>query len=319
MVVSLWITVGLVIASTAVASLGAYFSIHGLGLLFSGAVVAVWAMAGSLEFAKFILAAYLHQTWKQQNLVFKSYLSFAIVVLSIITSVGIYGFLSDAYTSASAVLETETVKLEGIQAQQKTITAEIKRLNAMVDEIPANRISRRLKMRAEIEPVISELQKKYVATERLITESNLKVIEVKKQVGPLIYIARNYDMNIDRVVSYLILIFVLVFDPLAICLVIASTHAIASRTSTNIRRANAKAAAETAHLEREAQIEINQAENLAKAQAANKESDFRKPKLSELKEEVPFVENKTAATDEFSQDIIVQMNFKDEKQDKKTV
>ena len=66
-------------------------------VVFLVAVIAVWAMAASLEFAKFVLAAYLHQTWKQQNLVFKSYLSFAIVVLSIITSVGIYGFLSDAY------------------------------------------------------------------------------------------------------------------------------------------------------------------------------------------------------------------------------
>ena len=333
MVVSLWITVGLVLASTAVASLGAYFSIHGLGLLFSGAVVAVWAMAGSLEFAKFVLAAYLHQTWKQQNVVFKSYLSFAIVVLSIITSVGIYGFLSDAYTSASAVLESETVKLEGLQAQQKTITAEMNRLNAMVDEIPANRITRRLKMRAEIEPAVSELQKKYVATERLLTESNLKVIEVKKKVGPLIYIARNLNMNIDRVVSYLILIFVLVFDPLAICLVIAATHAIASRSSTNIRRANARAAAEAAQTEREAQIEIARADRLAKAQAAHQEAELRKSKIAEPaatiepkseqqelnQEEAAPAEHKPASSDEFSEEIIVQMNFKDEKSDKKTV
>lgn len=229
MVVSLWITVGLVMAATAVASLGAYFSVHGLGLLFSGAVLAVWAMGAALEFAKFMLAAYLHQTWGTQNKVFRSYLSFAIVVLSIVTSVGIYGFLSDAYQSASTVLEAETVKIENIKSEQSLISAEINRLNKMIDEIPANRISRRLKARAEVEPTILELNAKYANAERNLASSNLKLVEVKKKVGPLIHIAKNFNMNVDRVVSYLILILVTVFDPLAICLVIAATHAMASR------------------------------------------------------------------------------------------
>jgi hypothetical protein len=216
-------------AATAVASLGAYFSIHGLGLLFSGAVVAVWAMGAALEFAKFMLAAYLHQTWQTQNRVFKSYLTFAIVILSIVTSVGIYGFLSDAYTSASAVLEAETVRIQNIKSEQALVQSEIARLNKMIEEIPANRITRRLKARAEVEPTIQELTRKNAEAERQLSVSNLKLVEVKKQVGPLIHIAKNFNMNVDRVVSYLILILVTVFDPLAICLVIAATHALASR------------------------------------------------------------------------------------------
>jgi hypothetical protein len=270
MVVSLWITVGLVIAATAVASLGAYFSVHGLGLLFSGAIFAVWAMGVALEFAKFMLAAYLHQTWATQNKVFRYYLSFAIVVLSIVTSVGIYGFLSDAYQSASTVLEAETVKIANIKSEQSLISAEINRLNKMVEEIPANRISRRLKARAEVEPVILELNAKYEGAERNLAASNLKLVEVKKQVGPLIHIAKNFNMNVDLVVSYLILILVTVFDPLAICLVIASTHALASR----VKRVKVP-------------IAVDNANEMVKPTALVKEN-------------------------ELDQNVIVQMNFKDE-------
>lgn len=291
MVVSLWITVGLVMAATAVASLGAYFSIHGLGLLFSGAVLAVWAMGAALEFAKFMLAAYLHQTWGTQNKVFRSYLSFAIVVLSIVTSVGIYGFLSDAYQSASTVLEAETVKIENIKSEQSLISAEINRLNKMIDEIPANRISRRLKARAEVEPTILELNAKYANAERNLAASNLKLVDVKKKVGPLIHIAKNFNMNVDRVVSYLILILVTVFDPLAICLVIAATHALASRV---------KGAKVSPY--------VDFAEDEVKPQAPT-----RRVVTPESASPVKY---QTAADENTQdQDVIVQMNFKDEGED----
>ncbi len=287
--VSLWITIGLVISALGVASLGAFFSITGLGALFSGAVIAVWMMAGSLEFAKFVLAAYLHQTWKAHNAVYKSYLTFAIVILSVITSIGIYGFLSDAYQSASSVLETETVKLESIKTQQSLLTAELARLNKMVEEIPATRVTKRMKMRAELEPAIQELNKKYNDGEKILTQSNLKIIEVKKKVGPLIYIAKAFNMNIDHVVSALILVLVSVFDPLAICLVIAATHAIES-----FRKPQTKT-------EQEAVVQQTQSEAVA-------------PVAVKLKQQ----ERPVIAEDE-PDDVIVQMNFKDESEDKKVI
>lgn len=290
MIISMWITVGLIISTLGVASLGAYFSIVGLAALFSGAVVAVCLMAGMLEFAKFMLAAYLHETWKSLNLVYKSYLTFAIVVLSIITSVGIFGFLSDAYQSASLVLEAETIKTESIKSQQALVTAEITRLNKMVEEIPDKRISRRLKMRAEVEPQIIELNKKVTAGEKLLTESNLKLVDVKRKVGPLIYIAKATNLNIDKVVSYLILILVSVFDPLAICLVIATTNSIASRKNAVERPENNEVEAEQ-----------------KTSTLANKVSEVMRPIV--MTEAAPVVE----------EDIIVQMNFKDESENKKAV
>ena len=210
--------------------LGAYFSIHGLGALFSGALIAVWLMAGSLELSKFVLAAYLHRKWTELQTLYKAYLVSSVVILSLITSMGIFGFLSEAYQSASSVLEAENVKLASLQTQVSSAKNEITRLNNSINEIPANRITKRLQARKEMEPAIAELNKKVDQYNLEIAAANLTIIEVKKKVGPLIYISRSFNMDIDDVVKYLILIFVLVFDPLAICLVIAISESLQSRS-----------------------------------------------------------------------------------------
>ncbi len=331
--ISLWITIGLVISAVLVSSLGAYFSIIGIGALFSGALVAVCLMAGSLEFAKFVLAAYLHQTWKNLNFVFKIYMTFAVITLSAITSIGVFGFLSDAYQSASTVLEGETIKLENVKKQQEMITAEIERLNYSVEEIPEERMSKRLAARQAIEPRILELNKKYADNEKTVTDSQLQILEVKKKVGPLIYISRNFNVPIDKVVQYLILIFVSVFDPLAICLVIASTYSIESRKNKHLVQhmeqmqeaeleaklaAARQAAAQqmsatatevaqmTATVEAVAQANVQQAVNevvTEQKEVAAAEAEHSKAIAAEA------VNPDNVATED---DVIVQMNFKDE-------
>ncbi len=233
--VSIWIIIGLILSTVSVATLAATFSVVGLGALFSGAMLAVFAMAGSLEFSKFVLAAYLHQRWNDINKVFRSYLVFAIVVLSLITSMGIFGFLSEAYQSASNAIETENIKLQTEKNKQTAFVNEIARINKSVEEIPLTRISKKLRARQEAEPMILELNKKAEAVEKTISEMNIKVLEIKKKVGPLIYISKAFNTDIDSVVKYLILIFVLVFDPLAICLVIATTQALDSRKNKSVK------------------------------------------------------------------------------------
>lgn len=298
--ISLWITIGLIIAATSVSTLGAYFSIVGIGALFSGALIAVCLMAGALEFAKFVLAAYLHQTWKRVNLALKLYMTFAIVVLSIITSIGIFGFLSDAYQATSLILDAETVKLENFKKQSELATSEIDRLQYSIEEIPENRVTKRLEARKAIEPRILELNKKVEDAEREITAANLKILDVKKKVGPLIYIARALNVSIDETVKYLILIFVLVFDPLAICLVIASTFALETRRNP--------------HLYEEEVVVKPKAKPVAAEKPVVKEApaDSGAVKVPEPAPQMPESVPAPAVAKADDDEIIVQMNFKDE-------
>jgi hypothetical protein len=227
--VAIWVLVGLIVSAISVSSLGAAFSIFGLRDLFAGASIAVAAMAGSLELAKFVLAAYLHQRWSHLNVLFKTYLSAAIVTLSLITSMGIFGFLSKAYQSASSVLEAETIKFETLKARQVHNDAEMARITKAIDEIPANRVTKKMQARAEAAPEINQLEQEARTIAQQLADANLHIVDVKQKVGPLIYVSRAFKMNIDDVVKYLILVLVCVFDPLAICLVIATSEAIETR------------------------------------------------------------------------------------------
>lgn len=229
--VALWVLFGLIISAVSVSTIGAYFSVLGIAALFSGAALAVGAMATSLEVAKFVLAAYLHQKWQQVNVLMKSYLIVAIVVLSGITSMGIFGFLSEAYQSASTLLDAENIKMEALASQQKRAKEEISRINKNIDEIPSSRVTKRLQARAAAEPQIAALTNQINEIDSRISQSNLRILEVKKRVGPLVYIAKVFNQDIDTIVKYLIIVFVFVFDPLAICLVIATSDALRSQKS----------------------------------------------------------------------------------------
>ncbi len=235
----LWVIVGLIIAAIAVSIQGAAFSVFGLGELFSGATLAITLIASALEFSKFVLAAYLHQSWARLGWIFKTYLTAAVVVLSAITSMGIFGYLSSAYQKSSSTLEQENIKIAGLRGDQARIASEIERLNKAIDEIPATRVSKKLQARADAEPMITKLTTDADRLAHDITQSELQILEVKKRVGPLIYIASAFKVDIDTVVKYLILILVSVIDPLAICLVIAVSESLNARRSERAVMKNA--------------------------------------------------------------------------------
>jgi hypothetical protein len=223
--------ISLSIAAGAVSILGAGFSISGLSRLFSGAPLWVAMMAGSLEFSKFVLAAFIHRTWKQLNIIYRTYLLVSIVILSVITSMGIFGFLSDAYQTSSATLNEAQLRIEALKGDQERNKQEIARITRGIDEIPASRVSKKIQARKEAEPMILELTRKTEQIANSINEFDIKILEIKNKVGPLIYVSRAFKIDVDTVVKYLILIFVSVFDPLAICLVIAAGEASRMRAS----------------------------------------------------------------------------------------
>jgi hypothetical protein len=224
--IQLWVVICLILSAFTISALGAAFSILGIKALFTGAWLAVSMMAGALELAKFTIAAFLHQTWTRINMLMKIYLFVSVILLSAITSLGIFGYLSDAYQASSTTLESETIKIASLRNQKIRFEDEMERLTAQVEEIPDSRITKKIKMRQELEPKIQDLKKKQDDIIAKITQSDLLILDVKRKVGPLIYIAKAFNIDIDTAVKYLILAFVLVFDPLAICLVIAVSFAL---------------------------------------------------------------------------------------------
>ncbi len=208
-----------------VAGSAAFYSVFGLSKLFSGAALAVVIMAGSLEFAKLVTASFLYRYWNEINRWMKTYLIVGVVTLVIITSAGIFGFLSNAYQGATVVFEKESTKLLYKQdrldqmVEDKQFLKE--ELEAAVAELPDNYRTAKRKLREEYQPKINKINQDMMEIKAEIGDLKTALVETGVDVGPAIYLARVFDTDVDSVVKYFIFMLIAVFDPLAVVLVIS--------------------------------------------------------------------------------------------------
>jgi len=249
------------IAALALASSAAYYSVYGISKLFSAQAIAVAIMAGTLEVSKLIAATYLHRYWKKINFLFKTYLTSAVIILMLITSIGIYGFLTAAYQETANELSFMNkeitvieMKKSRFQEQLDGYTTEKNQLANSITELTKglsnNKIQYRDKETNQIITTTSSSTRK-VLTAQLndmkqqrnnvsikmesltdsITSLDLQVLDIESnstianEIGPLKYVSELLDRPMNQVVNWFILIFIFVFDPLAIVLLIASNKA----------------------------------------------------------------------------------------------
>lgn len=244
-----------------VSSSAAFYSVSGLSKLFAGASFEVIVMAGSLEVAKLVIASLLYQYWSTINKGLRVYLTVATFILVLITSMGIYGFLSAAYqdtyrqltiknnqtafltqkkdfynkdvirydeelerisgnistlsnAKASSIQVRDTTSSTGFR--QTISTTELRLSQKRIDVEENNRKA----VQAKREQVADSLQKYQLAILEL--ENNT---DVAGELGPLEYLSKLTNTSMDKIINYLLLVIIFVFDPLAISLVIAANFA----------------------------------------------------------------------------------------------
>lgn len=219
----------------------AYYSIIGLVAIFAGAALPVAIMAGFMEYGKIVTAVWLHHNWGKKTFI-KWYLSAAVVVLMIITSMGIFGFLSKAYLESAGEVKNNYVIVEQINRDIGLVDKEITRNEKVIEQLDSaidryidmNYISKGLAEREKQEPQrkaigdsISELRLKKNSLTEELSEAEKAIAEVEVEVGPVKYIAEiiygtEAESNLDDAVRWVIMLLIFVFDPLAILLMIAS-------------------------------------------------------------------------------------------------
>lgn len=219
----------------------AYYSIIGLMAIFSGAAIPVAIMAGFMEYGKIVTAVWLHHNWGKKTFI-KWYLALAVFVLMIITSMGIFGFLSKAYLESAGDVKNNYVIVEQINRDIGLIDKEIARNEKVISQLDSaidryfdmNYISKGLKEREKQESqrqiiggAIAELRLKKNSLTEELSEAEKTIAEVEVEVGPVKYIAevlygKDADGNLDNAVRWVIMLLIFVFDPLAILLMIAS-------------------------------------------------------------------------------------------------
>ena len=203
----------------------AFFSVFGLSKLFAGAELSVIIMASSLEFGKLVAASFLYRYWDKINLLQKFYMTFATIVLIIITSAGIFGFLSNAYQGATVEFEKESTalifkedRLKQLQEDKVYLKEE---LEDAIKELPDNYRTARRKLREDYQPQITEINKQMIDLKGEIGELKTALVETGVDVGPVIYLARTFQTDIDTVVKFFIFVLIFVFDPMAVMFVIS--------------------------------------------------------------------------------------------------
>ena len=253
-----------IIALTAlsVSASAAFYSVTGLSKLFAGASTQVMIMAGSLEVAKLVIASLLYQYWDTINKTLRAYLMGATIILILITSMGIYGYLSAAYqTTASqagnadaqvTLLETKkqnfvqqrdlyntekTNLVQGITQLQSGLAGNKtsyvdKKGNLIQSTSNANRKSFEKQLdNSNVRQ--SEISAKLDVINDSIFKFDTQIIEAKTtnnsagELGPLKYLSSLTGVSMDKIINYLLLVIIFVFDPLAIALVIAANFAFA--------------------------------------------------------------------------------------------
>ena len=239
----------------------AYYSVFGISKLFSAQAVAVAIMAGTLEAAKLISATYLHRFWKKINILLKLYLTSAVIILMFITSLGIYGFLTAAYQETAnelsfmdkeiTIIEMKKSRfqeqLNGYSIEKSQLANSISELTKGLSNntiqykdretgqiITTTSSSTRKVLTAQLNDMKQQRNNVSIKIESLtdsITSLDLQVLDIESnstianEIGPLKYVSELLDRPMNQVVNWFILIFIFVFDPLAIVLLIASNKA----------------------------------------------------------------------------------------------
>ena len=208
-----------------IAGCAAFFSVFGIGKLFSGAFIAVVIMASSLEIGKLVTASFLYRYWDKINLLQKVYMAAATIMLIFITSAGIFGYLSNAYQGATVEFEKQTTALifkeEQVEQLEEDKKFLLNELEQQVNSLPDNYVTAKRKLREDYNPQILGINSELLELKKEVGDLKTELVETGVDVGPAVYLARTFNTDIDTVVKFFIFILIFVFDPLAVMLVVA--------------------------------------------------------------------------------------------------
>lgn len=245
--------IALGISALFVAIIAAFFSIMGIGMLFSGAFISATLMASSLEFGKLTATTFLYRYWNKTSKWLRSYLIVAVLALMAITSIGVFGWLSAAYQGSSLkyeITQQQISVLEGqktqLDSQSDISTNRIKELSALrssqearMSEVLNNTVLARnptqfrqvqeqnLQLIRDTESSVSTEQKKLESLrgQRLDIDKRIADIRMEniktKDVVTFQFVADSIGLSLNTTVKWFIVVIIVVFDPLAVCLLLS--------------------------------------------------------------------------------------------------
>jgi len=294
-----------------------YYSVYGISKLFSGGSWSIVGMAAMLEFSKLVVITFLHDHFKTLKTAFKIYLMTSAVILMILTSVGVYGYLTNSYQeTAKSIYETQNKivlidKKKDIYLEQKSqIDTLVKQKSQRISSYDQLRLTQENSLNTQLSSKkgtkglqrniqsvdnstqtlnkeISELNQKSIGLSDSIAKLEQEKLGLENstftsEIGPLLYLSRLTGAPMDIIVNWFILVLVSVFDPLAVSLVIAANHLRHKELEEKEIEINNK----EENLENEKPIEIENLEDEKPIEIENLEQNIEENNLNKIYENV---------------------------------
>jgi hypothetical protein len=241
----------LTVSALFIAGCAAFFSIKGITLLFAGSAISVAIMASSLEIGKLVAASFLHRSWSKISIALKIYLCIAVGSLMLITSLGIFGFLTRAYEVHRGTEVAYDISLKGYDTQANVLKDELAANQVRIDNLNALRKDQEARVNAagNYKAPREQAYKAIESANQEITGKEARQVELRKQIGELEikktainseintktdvgtfkFVAAAMGTDVDTAVKWFILLLVFVFDPLAVALILALNQQIEER------------------------------------------------------------------------------------------
>lgn len=233
----------LILTTLSIAGSAAFFSIYGLAQIFTGSFWPVVVMATSLEAGKLVAASYTYRYWHKLTFALKSYLLSAVFILMVITSAGIFGFLSAAYQQDILPLEQNQQRIELLQEEREEIDGlkaerleRRKQIDTDIASLPNNFVTGRQRLMKSYGPELEQIREDIATYTNRVREITLEVQQLKSEnleteahIGPIIFIAEAFKSTTDQATKWVIILIIFAFDPLAVVLTIGANIAIIER------------------------------------------------------------------------------------------
>ena len=314
-------------SALSVSASAAFYSVSGLSKLFAGASFEVIVMAGSLEVAKLVTASLLYQYWNKINKILRIYLTAATIVLVLITSMGIYGFLSAAYQETYQKLSINENRIEFLDQKREFYQQDVTRYDDELARI-SNNISTLSNARATsiqvrdttsstgVRNTISTAELRLAQNRIEVEEQNRRDVQARREVaadslqkyqleildlendteiagelGPLQYLSGLTGTPMDRIINWLLLVIIFVFDPLAISLVVAANFSFAQafpKKDEEIPLPNVFKDEEFEEWEDETEYLTSSSVNKERLDKAIEELEVNEPEELLTEEDIPF-------------------------------
>lgn len=234
----------LIATTTFIAGAAAFFSVYGLAATFSGTFWSVVLMGSSLEAGKLIAASYLYRYWNKTNRWLKTYLMAGVATLMVLTSTGIFGYLSSGYQQDVLPLKQAEQQVQVLEEEKARLIQRKTQIDEQIANLPQNSVRGRVQLIKGFKQEQAAVTDRITELDKVILENKTKLIQTQAHIGPITYIAGAFGLDTDNATKYLIYLIIFAFDPMAVALTLAVNIAL------RLRKEEQEEAERQAHEER---------------------------------------------------------------------